>query len=94
MAAYLKKPFTYNPLIARKPLIRVMVASLNIIQDRITRSRLAGEPPDISINPRVGRFGLLQFHRAAEIIEEGKRAVDAIAGDLADTVDTIAGTLR
>lgn len=54
----------------------VMVASLNIVQDRITRSRLAGDPPDVSINPRVGHIGLLDFHRADELIELGESAVD------------------
>jgi NTE family protein len=46
--------------------------SVNIFQDRITRSRLAGEPADVLISPRVGDIGLLDFQRAAEAIEEGE----------------------
>lgn len=53
----------------------VMVASLNIIQDRLTRSRLAGDPPDVTIAPRVGHIGLLEFDRAEELIAEGEAAV-------------------
>jgi NTE family protein len=53
----------------------VMVGSLNIIQDRLSRSRLAGDPPDVIVAPRLGHIGLLEFHRAAEAIEEGEAAV-------------------
>ncbi len=49
----------------------VMVEAFNIIQDRIARSRLAGDPPDITINPKLGRVGLFEFHRAAEAIDAG-----------------------
>jgi len=49
----------------------VMVEAYNIIQDRIARSRLAGDPPDITITPKLGRIGLFEFHRAAEAIEVG-----------------------
>ncbi len=49
----------------------VMVEAFNIIQDRISRSRLAGDPPDLMINPKLGRIGLFEFHRAAEAIDAG-----------------------
>jgi NTE family protein len=51
--------------------------SINIFQDRITRSRLAGDPADIVITPKVAHIGMLEFHRAAEAIEEGERCLDA-----------------
>jgi NTE family protein len=61
-------------------LFSVMVAALNITQDRITRARLAGDPPDVTIRPDLGHIGLLEFDRATEAIEEGARAAeDAIA---------------
>jgi NTE family protein len=61
-------------------LFSVMVAALNITQDRITRARLAGDPPDVTIRPDLGHIGLLEFDRAAEAIEAGARAAeDAIA---------------
>ena len=49
--------------------------SVNIVQDRITRSRLAGDPADVLISPRLPHIGMLEFHRAAEAIEEGERCV-------------------
>ncbi len=52
----------------------VMVEAFNIMQDRITRSRLAGDPPDVLISPRVGRIGWFDFHRADECIAHGARA--------------------
>jgi NTE family protein len=54
----------------------VMTASLGIILDRITRSRLAGDPPDVHIAPRLGHIGLLEFDRADEAIAEGEAAVE------------------
>ncbi len=41
----------------------VMVESFNIMQDRLTRMRLAGDPPDVHITPRIGHIGWLDFHR-------------------------------
>jgi len=68
---------------ATKPsLFGVMVSALNIVQDRITRSRLAGEPPDVHIAPRLGHIGLLEFDRADEIIAEGEAAVERALPDL------------
>lgn len=55
----------------------VMAASLGIVQDRITRSRLAGDPPDVTVTPRVGHMGLMDFQRAAEIIALGREAAEA-----------------
>lgn len=54
----------------------VISSSLNIVQDRLTRSRLAGDPPDVTIAPRVGDIGLMQFDRAAESIAAGERAAE------------------
>src|SRR5512146_2208962 len=39
----------------------VMVGALNIVQDRLSRSRLAGDPPDVTIAPRLSHIGLLEF---------------------------------
>ena len=54
----------------------VMVDAFNIMQDRITRARLAGDPPDMLITPRVGEIGWFDFHRAADLIEFGTRAAE------------------
>ncbi len=57
-------------------LFGVMVSGLGIIQDRLTRSRLAGEPPDIHIKPEIGHIGLLEFEKAEELIEHGAKAAE------------------
>jgi NTE family protein len=54
----------------------VMMDAINITQDRIARSRLAGDPPDITIGPKTGGIGLFDFHRACEAIELGARAAE------------------
>jgi NTE family protein len=56
-------------------LFDVVASSINIMQDRITRSRMAGDPPDIVITPRLEHLGLLEFYRAAEAIEEGMTSI-------------------
>ena len=58
-------------------ILEVMTTSLNIMQVRISRSRMAGEPPDAIVAPRLAHLGLLDFHRSKEAIEEGERAVEA-----------------
>ena len=52
----------------------VMMEAFNIVQDRIARSRLAGDPPDAMINLRLGEMGLFDFHRADELIKRGEMA--------------------
>jgi NTE family protein len=54
----------------------VLTNSINIMQDQITRSRLAGEPPHIMLVPRLRDIGLLEFHRAGEAIAEGHACVE------------------
>lgn len=62
--------------IERPPgVFETIAGSINIIQDRITRSRMVGEPPDILITPELADIGLLEFYRAAECIDEGKDSV-------------------
>lgn len=53
----------------------VIAASVNIMQDRITRSRMAGDPPEISLIPHLEDFAMMDFHRAAEAIDEGRHLV-------------------
>ena len=54
----------------------VMMDAINITQDRIARSRLAGDPPDITITPKVGTIGLFDFHRAGEAMAQGAKATE------------------
>ncbi|HZP70954.1 MAG TPA: patatin-like phospholipase family protein [Pseudolabrys sp.] len=58
----------------RPGLPTVMVEAFNVMQDRITRARLAGDPPDVLISPRLGGIGWFDFHRAAEAIDTGAEA--------------------
>lgn len=58
-------------------MLGVVTASIDIMQVRITRSRMAGDPPDVNITPRLGHVGVLEFDRAAEAIEAGRLAVQA-----------------
>ena len=64
----------------------VMVQAFNIVQDRIARSRLAGDPPDIMISPRLPAVGLFDFHRAEDMIECGliaaRRELDDIRREI------------
>jgi NTE family protein len=64
----------------------VMTEAFNIVQDRIARSRMAGDPPDAVIAPRVGDMSLFDFHRADEMIARGenaaKRGLDEIQREI------------
>jgi len=68
----------------------VMVESFNIIQDRIARARLAGDPPDISLQPKLGHVGLSEFHRADEAIRVGYETTKAQVAEL-QRLQAIAG---
>src|SRR5437879_6871102 len=68
----------------------VMVDAFNIMQDRITRARLAGDPPDLLISPRVGRIGLFDFHRADDLIAHGARAAERAIDSIQDAIHILA----
>jgi NTE family protein len=73
----------YNPTsdrqveaeVAPPSLVETLVGAINIMQLRIARSRLAGEPPDVLLAPRLGHLGLLDYHRAESAIAEGRDEV-------------------
>lgn len=67
-------------------IFEVMATSSNIMQDLITRQRLAGDPPDIIISPKLGHIGLLEFNRAEETISEGRRSLDLMLPLLRDLI--------
>jgi NTE family protein len=54
----------------------VIATSINIMQDHITRTRLAGEPPHVMLVPRLRSIGFLEFNRALEAIAEGRACVE------------------
>jgi NTE family protein len=59
-------------------MLEVIASSINIMQVRITRSRLAGEPADLMIAPRLAHIGLMEFHRAEEAMAAGRRAAEQV----------------
>ena len=65
----------------------VMLASFNILMDRITRSRLAGDPPDVLVTPQVGHIALLDFDKAEELISLGRKAVDEMRPQIESALD-------
>ncbi len=64
----------------------VMVDAFNIMQDRITRARLAGDPPDLLISPRVGQIGWFDFHRAGDLIAFGARAAERAVDSIQEAI--------
>ena len=56
-------------------LFDVMAGSIHIMQDRITRARMAGDPPDVVLTPRLAHLGLMDFDRAGEGIAAGMDCV-------------------
>jgi NTE family protein len=74
----------------RPGLSTVMVEAFNVMQDRLTRARLAGDPPDILVSPRLGRIGLFDFHRAAEMIDLGAEAAEKALEHVDEVVAALA----
>src|SRR5689334_3056247 len=74
---------------ARPGLSTVMADAFQVLQDRITRARLAGDPPDVLISPRLSRVNLFDFHRAAETIAIGADATEKALPAIAEAVETL-----
>ena len=67
--------------------INIMLNAINIMQDRITRSRLAGEPADLVFHPRLAHIGFMDFNQAQDAIAEGRAAVDRMLPTLEFTLE-------
>ena len=70
---------------------RCSPGTIYIMQDRITRSRMAGDPPDVMVAPQLGHIRLLDFHRAEEAIDEGYACVAPLLGTIERAVATSTG---
>ena len=68
-------------------MLDVLASSINIMQVLITRSRLAGEPADVLITPRLADLGLMEFHRAGIAIDAGRRAAEVALPQLQARLD-------
>jgi NTE family protein len=60
-------------------IFEVFNTALDIVEQRVARSRLAGEPADVLITPLLPDFGTMEYHRAKEAIAEGRAAVARMA---------------
>ncbi len=56
-------------------MLDTVLGAIDIMQARIARSRLAGEPPDVLLTPHLGQMGSYEYHCAAPAIDEGRDAV-------------------
>ena len=65
----------------------VMMDAFNITQDRIARSRLAGDPPDVMVSPKLSPVGLFEFHRADDCIELGREATERALPDIYELLE-------
>jgi NTE family protein len=67
----------------------VMIDAFNIMQDRVTRSRLAGDPPDVLISPRMGKIGLFDFHRAKDAIGMGEQSAQKAVPEILEALSAL-----
>lgn len=65
-------------------MIEVLLTTISIMQNQISRSRMKGDPPDLTVNPLLDDFNLMDFHRAAEAIEAGYATIQQISPVLPD----------
>ncbi len=77
----------FGPGEAAPGISTVVVDALNIVQDRIARSRLAGDPPDFMIQPRLAGIGPFDFHRAADLISRGLAAAQREVEDITREIE-------
>ena len=82
----IRRQFFGEPNDGPRGISSVMIDAFNITQDRIARSRLAGDPPDVMISPKLGRIGLFEFHQAARAVQLGEEAAERALGELSDAV--------
>jgi NTE family protein len=82
----IRRQFFGEPNDGPRGISSVMVDAFNITQDRIARSRLAGDPPDVMISPKLGRIGLFDFHQAVRAVQLGAEATERALGELGEAV--------
>lgn len=85
--SFLEKIFGVSKTSKAPSLLESVWATVLITQDRIARSRLAGEPPDIQLTPYVGHIGISAFHRAKELVDAGSEIVETNIKDIANIIN-------
>jgi NTE family protein len=73
----------------RLALPAVVLEAYSVMQDRITRARLAGDPADILMNPRLGDIGMFDFHRAEEAIQIGAEAAERSMEQIEQAIEVL-----
>jgi len=86
---HMRKPAAGKRHPRRPSMVDVVTGSLDIMSVRIARSRLAGEPAEVVIQPRLGGLGLLDYHRGAEAIAEGRAAAELMIPQIRRLLDEI-----
>lgn len=82
MTQYAPSVFAPRDGDAPPSIFEAVAASMHIILDRITRSRMAGDPPEVLLAPRLSHLGLMDFHRAEEAMAEGWRVAQGVIDEL------------
>ena len=67
----------------------VILGALNIVMDRLSRSRMAGDPPDVLISPKVGHISLLDFDRADEMVALGEDAFNSALDQVQESISAL-----
>jgi len=75
------------PAVSMPSALEVFLTSIDVMQVRVGRSRLAGEPADVLITPILPDFGMMEFHRAGEAIAEGRAATERVRAVLEHLLD-------
>ena len=61
---------------------RVLNRVVNITEAEIVRLRATLNPPDLMLVPEVGHIGVIEFYRARDAIDAGRRAAEASLPEL------------
>jgi len=67
--------------------MEALFASFNILERTIIQEKLRSRAPDILISPDLDRFRVLDFHKAAEILEAAKPAKEQLKRALSSRLD-------
>ncbi|MGM0631342.1 MAG: patatin-like phospholipase RssA [Pseudomonadota bacterium] len=65
----------------------VMASSIDIMQERITKARMAGDPPDILVQPKLGHIGIMEFYRGQEAIDLGYETTTRMRDLIMEEID-------
>lgn len=69
--------------------MEIMTTSIQVLENRLKRNRMAGDPPDILIQPLCPQISTLDFHRAEAAINAGQLAVEKKIDELLPLVKTM-----